>query len=87
MKKIKLSNKIMGAALALGFGMSAASAIMVPQIAVNSGTAFDIHELAPSCDLLGEKDGDHKCGEHKCGEGKCGEGKCGEGKCGEGKKH
>jgi len=70
-KKIKLSNKILGATLALGLstGLGAVNAKVIN----NTDSLFAINEIgfqSPSFDQLD----DHKCGEGKCGDDhKCGE--------------
>lgn len=77
-KKINISKKLLGSALAIGITANlAANAV--------SNNALSIGEIADQAVVMNH-DGDHKCGEGKCGEGKCGEGKCGEGKCGKDKK-
>lgn len=83
-KKVTISQKLLGSALALGLTTTlTASALTVPEIQVNADTIFSISETASSTLLISD---DHKCGEGKCGEGKCGEGKCGDDhKCGEDK--
>jgi len=67
-KTIKLSKKLLGAALALGLGATlTANAISVPQPASGADGLFSISEIPSHPTLLSNDD--HECGEHECGEG------------------
>lgn len=66
-KKIKLSKKLLGAALAIGLGTSiAANAISTPQPASGTDAILTISEIPSHPTLLSNDD-------HECGEGQCGE--------------
>lgn len=80
-KKVNISNKLLGSALALGLVSTlSASAIVSPQI--NTDSSLSINELPANSLLLSEGTGDHKCGEGKCGGSKKEEPKDGDHKCG-----
>jgi len=67
-KKIKLSKKLLGAALAFGLGTTlTANAISIPQPASGADGLFSISEIPSHPTLLSNDD--HECGEHECGEG------------------
>lgn len=71
-KKIKLSKKLLGTALAIGLGTSlAANSISTPQPASGEDALFSMVELSSHQNLLSNDD--HQCGEGKCGEHECGE--------------
>jgi hypothetical protein len=66
-KKIKLSKKLLGAALALGLGTTlAANAMSTPQPASGTDAMLTINEMPTHPTLLSNDD-------HECGEGQCGE--------------
>lgn len=66
-KKIKLSKKILGAALALGLGTSLnANAISMPQPSDGAEVMLSMTEVPTQPTLLNNED--HQCGDHECGE-------------------
>jgi|GEM_PF-3958441 len=66
-KKIKLSKKLLGAALALGLGTTlAANAMPAPEPASSTDAILTISEMPNHPALLSNDD--HQCGESQCGE-------------------
>ncbi|MEY3369442.1 MAG: hypothetical protein RLZZ361_112 [Cyanobacteriota bacterium] len=66
-KTIKLSKKLLGAALALGLGTTlVANAMSTPQPASGTDAMLTITEMPTHPTLLSNDD--HECGESQCGE-------------------
>jgi hypothetical protein len=76
-KTIKLSKKLLGAALALGLGTTlTANAFSAPQPTTGVDELFSISEFPSHPTLLSNDD--HECGEHECGEDSSGDDSSGE---------